>query len=171
MLGRDPRPLMCDDDMAVFLRRFRQGVKAFLHFDACHSGTMDRGINPHYRRSKFVNPPVDIMAREESATVDDVRVVGRKDEVNTYSGRSDVFITHQQHLLLSGCRDNQTSADADINGMPQGAMTAAFINAFKVDDSCIDIHSWMNQWLTDNGHGQVPQLTASTNMLVGGFYR
>jgi hypothetical protein len=48
----------------------------------------------------------------------------RKKSVATRSTEADV-------IQFSGCKDNQTSADAQINGQATGAMSYALISALK----------------------------------------
>lgn len=38
---------------------------------------------------------------------------------------------HKMVTMFSGCRDDQTSADASINGMSEGAMSWAFLETMK----------------------------------------
>lgn len=38
---------------------------------------------------------------------------------------------HKMVTMFSGCRDDQTSADANINGMSEGAMSWAFLETMK----------------------------------------
>ena len=71
------------------------------------------------------------------------------------------------HVLLAGCRDDQTSADACFNNRPNGALTYAIIQAIKHNPKqtwtqlCNNIVSW----LAINGYAQVPQLSGPVNLV------
>jgi len=75
---------------------------------------------------------------------------------------------------LSGCMDHQTSADATIDGQPQGAMTAAFLKMVELYkgfdpvlnamfNGSIDIirqfQSTIGSWLAKRGYSQIPRIS------------
>lgn len=63
-------------------------------------------------------------------------------------------------VTVSGCKDDQTSADAYLANKYQGAMTAAFLNNYA-DEMCYkDLINKMKSWLLANRFSQVPQLCA-----------
>lgn len=68
-------------------------------------------------------------------------------------------------IVISGCTDKQTSADAFIDGKAQGAMTAAFKAAFeatnggKVTPRAFVLK--MRDWLAERKYPQIPQLSYS----------
>lgn len=76
---------------------------------------------------------------------------------------------------ISGCRDNQTSADAFINNKYQGALTFTFIktlNDFKYNLTPKQIIERMKTYLKENGYSQIPTLSMSKknildNLLIG----
>lgn len=172
LLGRAPRPLICDDDLAIFLKRFQAGVRVILLVDACHSGSCDRNINPHYRKARSILPPADIAARAMDRDIP-TRKFGMM-KVAMCGSQPDIHYIEQNHVLLSGCRDNQTSADADIGGMPQGAMTWSFLTCLKQlseDANWIAVHEQMLITLKGQGYDQVPQLTGPTSLLEEPVFR
>lgn len=67
-------------------------------------------------------------------------------------------------IMISGCSDIQTSSDANINNKNQGAMTWAFLEAFKSEK---DI-TWrkllikMRDLLQKSNFNQLPQLTSGS---------
>lgn len=69
-------------------------------------------------------------------------------------------------IMISGCRDNQTSSDAYLKnnstGMYeyQGAMSSAFINKFRDEISYTELVTQMRDYLKKNNFEQVPQLSA-----------
>lgn len=64
-------------------------------------------------------------------------------------------------IMISGCMDTQTSADARIRGKWAGAMTTAYINCVKSDVECDDLLNDMRNYLKSNGYTQQPQLCSS----------
>ena len=76
---------------------------------------------------------------------------------------------------ISGCRDNQTSADAYINNKFQGALTFTFIktlNDFRYNMTPKQIIERMKNFLKQNGYSQIPTLAMSkkyilNNLLIG----
>jgi len=87
--------------------------------------------------------------------------------------------TNNKHIAsvvsISGCRDDQTSADAYINSNYEGAMTWSFLNALanaKYNIKLVDLVNNMRVLLSGK-YTQVPQLAISSNaefdrMLIGG---
>lgn len=64
-------------------------------------------------------------------------------------------------IMISGCRDDQTSADAWINRDWSGAMTASFLKTMKDKKNktnCQELLSGMRTYLKNNNYKQVPQL-------------
>ena len=81
------------------------------------------------------------------------------------------FITNnsnQTHVAkvccISGCRDDQTSADAYINNNYEGAMTWSFLNAManaNYNIKLVDLCKNMRILLSSSSYTQVPQLSVS----------
>lgn len=69
-------------------------------------------------------------------------------------------------VSLSGCRDNQTSADAwehdphQNRNEAQGAMTASLIANYRDGISYNELVRGMRTWLRNKKYAQVPQLTS-----------
>ncbi|MEI8079727.1 MAG: caspase family protein, partial [bacterium] len=80
---------------------------------------------------------------------------------------SDISFAEQRHLLLSGCRDNQTSADAVFNGKPGGALTTSLVQALTVQpqQAWLTLHDAIKKALRAGGFDQVPQLTGPRAVL------
>ena len=79
---------------------------------------------------------------------------------------------HGYVAMISGCQDDQTSADAVVNKKPQGAMTAAFLAVEKelgfshILKTCFSsstnqmraLRDKIDQWLKDNDYPQKPNI-------------
>ena len=169
ILGAAPKPLICDDDVAIMLKKFKPGAKVFMLIDACHSGTCDREIK---KKPKFIRPPLDIEFRGKDRGNMPRRFFGRKRGAVNKSLSENVHYIDQMHVLLSGCRDDQTSADTVEDAMAQGAMTWAWWKALvdlgyyigkKV--TWLEAHAKTLDILKACGYTQVPQLTGQQKML------
>jgi hypothetical protein len=65
-------------------------------------------------------------------------------------------------LMISGCMDTQTSADARIGGKWAGAMTTAYVESIKGDIECEDLLDKMRAYLKRHGYTQHPQMCCSS---------
>lgn len=63
--------------------------------------------------------------------------------------------------MISGCSDKQTSADAYIDGVPQGALTCAFLQMWKPDISVLDLIINIRKWLSNKRFSQYPQFSST----------
>lgn len=146
-----------DDDFKVLFSSLPKGVRLEVLLDCCHSGTgtreaMGLGQLPLEQtiRPRFLVPPVDIRMREE----DDLNVQHIARPANPLT-----------HVLFSGCRDNQTSADAFIGGAYNGAFTYYFCKHLrKVQGNItrVDLLKSLRASLRHEGFSQVPQLECPT---------
>lgn len=97
------------------LREMFVGIPANVNFtvisDSCHSGTITRIITPDYRRKRFLNPKL----RGQPELRDPLRAKPRRREKYPES--------EMKEMLISGCKDNQFSYDAQMQGMFHGAMS------------------------------------------------
>lgn len=68
--------------------------------------------------------------------------------------------------MFSGCKDEQTSADATIQGRHQGAMSWAFLETMRRDgDPAYESTLAMTRQLLDQSHyTQIPQLSVGVQM-------
>lgn len=66
-------------------------------------------------------------------------------------------------LLISGCKDSQTSADAYIAQTYQGALTNGFLYAIQrcKSNNLFEFVSFIRRYLKSNKYTQTPQLTCS----------
>jgi hypothetical protein len=66
-----------------------------------------------------------------------------------------------QVLMISGCMDKQTSADAYINNAYAGAMTTCFLHVVKSEIKCQQLIDDMCKYMVENQYEQRPQLCSS----------
>ncbi|KAH6883315.1 hypothetical protein J4E91_002901 [Alternaria rosae] len=68
--------------------------------------------------------------------------------------------------MFSGCRDDQTSADARIEGEPTGAMTWSFLEMMKNDQTptYAETLKFIRKTLDESNYKQIPQLSSGLDI-------
>lgn len=155
---------LTDDILASILKKVSQGVFFTMVCDACHSGSMTRGFsNPGLEecddkntRGRFLPAPFDIEARSLGRSLP-MRKIGANKKGPSV----------QRHVLLSGCEDRQTSADAYISRTYQGAMTYSFIAALAKDKNTTwkNVYTELMKIIKVGGFTQNPQLSGMDELL------
>lgn len=110
-----PEHMITDKDFVQIFSRMPSGVKFYWVSDSCHSGDLTRempkpGEEP--KKSRAYPVPPDIAWRGRGAAHKKIDKTDRA----MVCGQLDVG-------FVSGCRSNQTSADAVINGQWHGALS------------------------------------------------
>ncbi|MDK2743271.1 MAG: caspase family protein [Nitrospira sp. BO4] len=152
-----------DDWLRKTLNKLRKGVSLTVIMDCCHSGTITRVMNPpdSPRKPRFLPCPLDLMATESGRNL---RGALRGKLGKAPRGRkrkSDIVNADIQELLITGCRDTQTSADAHIGGSYNGALTYYLVESIKEADGKLtyrELHQRTVAKLKKNDFDQVPQL-------------
>lgn len=135
----DPARIISDDELHDLFQQVPENVLLEVYLDTCHSGTGLRlaEFSLHAPRPRYVAPP----ATELQGPVKQKTVRGftlhrgeaawtAKAATNTAAKAADLNpATHQ--ILWSGCRADQTSADAYFNGRYNGAFTYWFVKTVK----------------------------------------
>ena len=156
---RDP---LRDDWLRQVINGLPEGVNLTLVTDCCYSGSVTRWLEPPDAPvvGRYLPSPFDLLTVESGRELTGVpRSVRRRMERE--AGTSDVVDIDLPEVLITGCRDNQTSADAYIDGDYHGAMTHALVTALREtggNASYREIHRRMLALLEERGFDQVPQL-------------
>jgi hypothetical protein len=128
-----------DDDLYAIIRNSK--CKTIILADSCNSGTViDLPWSFNYITSKSYN-------------------VTKNNKYN---------IANNQIYMFSGCRDNQTSADAysSISNKAFGAFTNAFLNCLKTANyksSLLLLYRAVCMYLQQNGFTQIPVYSSSVS--------
>lgn len=172
--GRDeilcPTDLNWDDPMRddwlrdTFDNGLRDGVQFTVIMDCCHSGTITRAIQPPDVKVKerFLPSPWDIAAAEtgRSRSMRNVSSTLRRSRRNAREA-NDIVNADMPEVLITGCRDTQTSADAFINNRYNGALTYGLVEAIRATQGRLtyrELHDRASTIIKRKRFEQVPQL-------------
>lgn len=139
-----------DDDIAAAIGTLRTGVRMTIVSDSCHSGTV----------SRFMAGPLSnsmTRGKGERPRFIDPSLVEIEPSLRKPRALSTI-LPASTPMLLSGCKDDEVSWDANIGGRYRGAMTAACLNTLAQSSSMAD---WHASTLVAITHPQTPQLTAT----------
>lgn len=165
---------LTDDWLRTTFDRLRVGVSMTVIMDCCHSGSNTRALFPPdaKRVPRYLPNPWDIMA-EESGRKLRGKVQGSLRRASPAARtRGDAVTVDIPELLITGCRDTQTSADAHIGGSYNGALTYALTTVLREAKGRIghrDLHAKVLAWLKREDFEQVPQLEGRKARLDGDF--
>lgn len=155
-------PLL-DDWVRTRLDQLPEGVNLTFVSDCCHSGTITRAIvAPDLRttRERYLPCPLDLWAVESNRAPRGDFPRGRRPR-EVAAAATDIKDVDLTEILLTGCRADQTSADAYLDGDFYGALTHALVASLRDADGDItyrDLHTQVLQRLGDRGFSQTPQL-------------
>ena len=162
-----------DDTLRDILTHLKKGVRMEILLDSCHSGTGTREIMPFnfsargpqdIIKNRYLTPPVDI----------ECRYLGDEDNMkpaNSFRTDKEIILNH---ILWAGCKDNQTSADALIDGHYNGAFSYYFCKHIRDSSGKIsraELHTRIKNSLKFNSYSQVPQLECQAAFKTGNIFK
>jgi hypothetical protein len=128
--------IILDDELKALVQtHLKKNVTLFALFDSCHSGTV---LDLKYQYLDSLHNNANTQNNQDAETIGTV-------------------------IMLSGCTDEQTSADAHIDKKYQGAMTWAFLAALNGGtgaNSWQDLLTKMRTQLKNSAFTQIPQLSS-----------
>ncbi len=153
---------LTDDWLRATFDRLDPAASLTVVMDCCHSGTNTREpLAPDAPvRSRFLANP-DATSGQAGPT----RGMPRRSRRRRSS--ADVHAVDLTETLITGCRDTQTSADADIDGTFNGALTYFFVKALRAlgpDATYRQVHAKTLAGLKGS-YAQVPQLEGRESRL------
>jgi hypothetical protein len=141
-----------DDEIQSLFGKLPAGAGLFMVSDSCHSGSIDQGM---LRRSRGITLPKGIKNKTPL----------RADAAGMATFRSRV--ASAKYTGLTGCQDDQTSADAFINNRWNGALTFCMLEAFKGSNAkttYAELEKETIKNLKKRGYDQDPNLVGATNI-------
>lgn len=152
-----------DDWLRTTFNGLAAGVNLTVIMDCCHSGSNTRAIEPPDApiKSRYLPSPWAIAAAESRRSMPK-KVTGElRKSTRTARGSKDVVDADIPEVLITGCRDTQTSADAFIKGRYNGALTFGLVEAIRAakgDLTYRELHDRASAVIRKRKFEQVPQL-------------
>ena len=141
--------IITDDDIRTLLvNKVPRGARLYIILDCCHNGT---GCDIRYKYEDY-----SILLRKNPKPL--WRTLQRIFTNSKYTE------TAGEVYMISGSRDEQTSADAYINNAFAGALTYAVFSILRANQATIRTYSWgallrdVRQFMRENRYTQIPQL-------------
>jgi len=144
--------IITDDEVRTLLvNRVPRGARLYLILDCCHNGS---GCDVRYKYedySMLIRPPSPGRA-----------AVWRTQQKAFASSK--YTETAGEVFMISGSRDEQTSADAYINNAFAGALTYAVFSILRANQATIRTYSWssllrdVRHFMRVNRYSQIPQI-------------
>jgi hypothetical protein len=150
-----------DKELASIFSVIPAGVLFTFVADSCHSEDVHKLMAKKDRIKKTINPPADIAWNIEVAQGKGIKSMG----LQKVAKESNV-------LLVSGCKSNETSADAKIDNRFNGAMTYFLLkdlNNGGLLQPMIAVVDELNKLLDQNQYDQNPQLNGSEELKKRAF--
>jgi hypothetical protein len=146
----DPNYIITDDELHDLFVTLPKDVLLEVYLDTCHSGTGLKAIDFLLTRRPRYMPPPSLLAFKQ--------VEGKQSR-----GLARKLIQQEpvHHILWCGCRFDQTSADALIEGTWHGAFTYYFCKEMSVCENSLsrkELLKKVRKSLVDESYSQVPQL-------------
>jgi hypothetical protein len=132
----DLKGILDDEFKSLIQTNLKTDVTLFAMFDSCFSGSV---LDLKYQYLDSLN-------------------------YDNYTENSKVLETNGNVFMISGCTDEQTSADAFINGKANGAMTWSLLEGLKQNSMCTwrELVKVMRDLLKQSKYTQIPQFSSGT---------
>lgn len=154
-----------DDWLRKTFNTVKAGVSLTVIMDCCHSGTNTRAIQPQDApiKERYLPNPLDLFATESGRKLRGTVTGELRASSRAKRKTSDVVHADIGELLITGCRDTQTSADAFINGTYNGALTYYLVESIKEAHGKLSYRELHKRTLAKlkGEYDQVPQLEGS----------
>jgi len=156
-----------DDWLRTTFDGLRAGVSFTVIMDCCHSGTNTREFLPPDApvKERYLPSPSSLKAVESGRGLPRKVTTELRSSPRAARKTKDIVNASLPEVLITGCRDTQTSADAFINGRFNGALTFALVEAIRKSRGRLtyrDLHDRASAVLKARKFDQVPQLEGRT---------
>jgi len=130
----DPAHIISDDEFHDLFVQLPANVLLEVYLDTCHSGSGLRGaeFGLHAPRPRYLAPPDhEFGARSAKVRGFTLKRPPSSAAKKRESGSSREAVAGANHILWTGCKANQTSADAYFSGRYNGAFTYYFVKTMR----------------------------------------
>jgi metacaspase-1 len=162
-----------DDWLRKAFDKLRVGVSMTVIMDCCHSGTNTRAILPPDEpvKQRYLPSPWDLVAAESGRKLRGTVTGELRSSRRAKRRKSDVVHADIGELLITGCRDTQTSADAFIKGSYNGALTYYLVESIREANGKLSYRELHKRTLAKlkGEYDQVPQLEGRRETFDRGF--
>lgn len=162
-----------DDWLRKAFDKLKAGAGLTVIMDCCHSGTNTRAIQPPDVpiKERYLPSPWDLVAAESGRKLRGTVKGELRASSRAKRKKSDVVHADICELLITGCRDTQTSADAFIKGTYNGALTYYLVESIKEANGKLSYRELHKQTLAKlkGEYDQVPQLEGSKSKFDRSF--
>jgi len=147
-----------DDEIQTILGQLKPGVGFLMVSDSCHSGSIDQ-LSQSFSATqpRAFNMPAHLA----NATP----LQANKTLMSAYQNR----VRGGQYVVITGCQDDQTSADAYINGRYNGALTYYLLDTFTKGGASQTYGQWHKSilaGLSQGGYDQRPVLVGNASAKI-----
>lgn len=162
-----------DNKIDSILSKMKEEHHMTMVVDACHSGTIDRASDPNVRY-RTIPTPLDLMARISKVALTREMLISESNfDLDNLFGeliekaeppkRNSIKTSLHNVSILTGCREDQTSADAYFNGRFHGALSYYMqkLLLHRPEITIKELREMCEKKLRNNRFTQVPQLIAS----------
>lgn len=146
--------IIVDDEINTILGKLKPGVGFFMVSDSCNSGTIDQGLE---RKSRGITLPANV----KNVTP----LKANLKSMDAFESRVDAG----KYTIITGCQENQTSADARINGRWNGALTYCLLETLKVGGAEMTYSAWHRATATElknRRYSQIPNLLGNGGLTI-----
>jgi hypothetical protein len=155
-----------DDWLRSVFDGLRDGVSLTVITDSCHSGTVTRAIEPPDAPliERYLPSPWDLAAAESGRSLTGTTRGTLHRARESERKARDIVPVDIPEVLISGCRADQTSADAAIDGGFAGALTYNLVEALTESETPLsyrELHDQTCAKLKRGRYEQIPQLEGS----------
>ncbi|VVB72630.1 Caspase domain protein [uncultured archaeon] len=159
-----------DDDLRAVFSKIPAGVNLEVLLDSCHSGTGTREMAamvdiPDEMKVtiRYVEPPFDYaFFLESDPTIATAGILKATSAAKKPAGAKEaVVVATLNHVLWAGCKDNQTSGEANVGGVVRGFFTYCFCKCLRSKGGVvtrIDLDKMIAACMKSVGASQTPQL-------------
>jgi hypothetical protein len=150
--------MITDKQFVEIFKKIPAGVRFCWASDSCHSGDLDRMMPAH-------NSPKILGIRKFPVPAD----ISWRQRIARKKGLSRAMVGGLLDVgFISGCKSNQTSADAEFGGRPNGALTYFLLQSLNnmLDKSIVEVVADVNQKMQSMGFEQEPTCSGARSKLA-----